>query len=408
MLPVVFARRTELRKRALSLGAIALAASVGLLSGRDARGQRHTARSLSRALFNRGAAPITVGRAAPHTGRGTSEDCADCHREIAREWQRSLHKNAWTDPVFQAAYEVEPMAFCRNCHAPLARSGARPSGLSASEGVSCAICHVRDGQVLSSGAGRGDAPGTASPHPVRADARFAQSEYCAGCHQFNFPAESVAGGALFDTHAPMQDTFGEWQRSSHGQRGTQCQDCHMPWRTAPDGARYRSHDFTGARDPALLSRSARVETTATRDGNAVIVRARVVPTDVGHAFPTGDLFRRLELSVWIDGAQQRTQIVSFARTFADHYERAPDGHMAFVRRQSGDSRVQPPGTGTPRESELRFHNVTASPTTRLVLRWKLEHLLMPSPQAAAQGFGTAINRALVVEGSTPIQPTVSP
>ncbi len=391
--------RAPQTRRAFALSALALAVCAGALAGRDAQGQRHPTAAL-RPLFSRGNHPVSVGRPAPRTGRGTSEECADCHREIAREWSRSLHKTAWTDPVFQAAYELEPMAFCRNCHAPLAPANARPSGMAASDGVSCSVCHVRDGHVLSSGSGRGDAQGTTSPHPVTADARFSQSEYCAGCHQFNFPAETAAGGALFDTRAPMQDTFAEWQRSSHAQRGTQCQDCHMPWRTAPDGARYRSHDFTGARDPALLARSARVESTATRQADAIVVRARVFAADVGHAFPTGDLFRRLELSVWIDGAQQRPQIVSFARSFTDVYERTPSGTMAFVRRQSGDSRVQPPGTGTPRESELRFTD--RSFANARVVRWKLEHLLMPSPQAAAQGFGVALNRATVVEGSTAI------
>jgi hypothetical protein len=404
MLSVVLARRT-LAARLASVAALAFAVCGGMLS-RDARGQRSATGPALRPLFSRGAHPVHVGRPAARTGRGNAEDCADCHREIAREWARSLHKSAWTDEVFQAAYDVEPMTFCRNCHAPLAREGTRPTGVAAREGVSCSVCHVRDGQILSSGAGRGDAPGTIAPHAVRADARFAQSEHCAGCHQFNFPAETTAGGPLFDTRAPMQDTFGEWQRSSHAARGTQCQDCHMPWRTAPDGARYRSHDFAGARDPSLLARSVRIEARATREGAALVVRARVIPTDVGHAFPTGDLFRRLELSVWIDGEPRRAQIVSFARSFSDVYERTPGGHMAFVRRQSGDSRVQPPGTGTPRENELRFTG--ASATHALIVRWKLEHLLMPSPQAAAQGFGAARNRATVIEGSTSVTAGITP
>jgi hypothetical protein len=234
---------------------------------------------------------------------------------------------------------------------------------------------------------------------VRADARFSASAYCASCHQFNFPAERTAGGPLFDTHAPMQDTFGEWQRSSHAAEGTQCQGCHMPWRTAADGARYRSHAFAGARDPALLASAARVEASATVEAQDIIVRVRVVPTGVGHAFPSGDLFRRLELSVWLDDAHAQRQVVSFARTFADAYERLPDGHMALVRRQASDSRVQPPGSGTPRESVLRFHRPISSPrASQPRVRWKLEHLLMPSPQAASQGVGEPRNRATVCAG----------
>lgn len=381
---------------------MALCATLGALR-RDAVGQRRAATTASLVLFRGGDAPIRVGRPAPNTGHGASEDCAACHREIAREWAASLHKHAWTDEVFQRAYEIEPMAFCRNCHAPLATNGRTPRGLAAVEGVSCSACHVRDGVVLSSGAGRGDAAGTIAPHPVRADARFGRSEYCAGCHQFNFPAERTPGGPLFDTHMPMQDTFGEWQRSAHAARGTQCQDCHMPWRTAADGTRYRSHAFVGGRDPSLLARSSRVEVTAIAVGDdRVSVSVRVTPTDVGHAFPTGDLFRRLELSVWLDDDASRKRIVAFARSFADQFERRPDGTTGFVRRQVSDSRVQPPGTGAPRESRL----VLAFERGRAprVVRWKFEHLLMPSPQAASQGFGAAQYRATISEGQAAIAP----
>lgn len=385
---------------------MAVFAMLGALR-RDAVGQRHALRPQTAALFRGGDAPVRVGRPAPHTGQGGGEDCAVCHREIAREWAGSLHKGAWTDEVFQAAYELEPMAFCRNCHAPLAPSGQMPRGLAAREGVSCSVCHVRDGVVLSSGAGRGDAEGTIAPHPVRADARFGRSDYCAGCHQFNFPAERVRGGPLFDTHQPMQDTFGEWQRSAHAQRGTQCQDCHMPWRTAADGTRYRSHAFVGGRDPSLLARSSRVEVVATAsDGDRVSVSVRVVPTDVGHAFPTGDLFRRLELSVWLDDHVEHRRVVPFARSFADQFERFPDGTSGFVRRQVSDSRVQPPGTGDPRVSRLVLPHVVGQRPR--VVRWKFEHLLMPSPQAASQGVAPARYRSTISEGSAVIAPASAP
>lgn len=397
MLRVVSYRRASLHS-ITSAVALAVGALGGALIDRSAQGQRaQRTHTINWPLFSQGRHPVTVGAAAPRTGAGASEDCALCHQEIAREWAASQHKSAWVDPVFRAAYDLEPMGFCRNCHAPLAPEGSAPSERAAREGVSCAVCHVRDGHVLSSGAGRGDAAGTSAPHGVRAEPRFSMSAYCAGCHQFNFPAETSAGGPLFDTDAPMQDTFNEWQRSEHALRGTQCQDCHMPWRTARDGARYRSHRFEGSRDPALLARAARVEATASREGASLVAHLRVLPADVGHAFPTGDLFRRLELRVWVEGAPQHAQVVSFARSFRDVYERGPHGQMAFVRRPASDSRVAPPGTGEPRTIELRFAGADRSAT---LIRWKLEHLLMPSPQAAAQGFSPALNRATVVEGST--------
>jgi hypothetical protein len=304
--------------------------------------------------------------------------------------------------VFQRAYAIEPLAFCRYCHAPLGPRGVEPTGVAAEEGISCSVCHVRDGVVLSSGEGRGDAPGTVAPHPVQADARFRESAYCAGCHQFNFPAERSRSGALYDPGEPLQDTFEEWRRSTHAQRGTQCQDCHMPWRTAADGTRYRAHTFNGTRDPSLLAQAARVHVRAERrsDG-AVLVRAAVIATGVGHAFPTGDLFRRLELSLWLDDDTASTRVITFARMFADRYETARDGSAVLVRREVGDSRVQPPSDREPRESTLVFRTSDRTLPTRV--RWRLEHLLMPSTDATVQGFSEHRYRTVVAQGEAAVR-----
>jgi hypothetical protein len=378
--------------------------ALGVLSGAPAsRGERTTRTSPPRPLFHGGARGVSVGPPPRGTGSGSAEDCGACHREIAQQWSQSQHRIAWSDPVFQAAYQIEPMAFCRNCHAPIAPAGRLPRGLAAHDGISCAVCHVREGAVLGSGHGRGDAQGERAPHRVRADARFEQSGFCAPCHQFNFPAEAVLGGQLFDSHAPMQDTFGEWSRSAHARAGTSCQDCHMPWRTAPDGTRYRDHGFPGGRDPALLARAATVTVTAQRIGSngRVLVRTQVQPADVGHAFPTGDLFRRVELTVWIEDEPHGAQVFGYARAFEDRLERFPNGALGFVRREAADCRVHPPGMGASAPRDATFDRVDARRTR---VRWKLEHLLMPSPQAASQGFAPALNRLLVQEGSAPITP----
>lgn len=378
-------------------------------------------------LFQGGDRPLRIGRPAPHTGGNRAEDCARCHVEIAREWQESQHKIAWTDDVFQAAYAIEPMAFCVNCHAPLTSptgAGARhsptghalPSGLAATDGISCSVCHVRDGVILSSGNSRGDAvrqPGQPTPHGVLADPRFSQATFCAGCHQFNFPAEPSPGGPLYDSHAPMQDTFEEWQRSAFSQQNVHCQECHMPWRDGANGTRYRSHRFLGASDPALLSQAVRVSATATlaSDGRTINVSAQVVPGRIGHAFPTGDLFRRAELRVWVDGDEAHAETLGFAREFSDRYQRIPNGPAGFVRVQVSDHRVQPPGTGLPDNYSFVFHTTAsnrASINATHTIHWKLEHLLMPTPLAASQGFGPAVNRRTVTEGSVQVQSNTPP
>ena len=77
-------------------------------------------------LFTKGAAPLHLGRLAPDMSSPSAAECEVCHAAEAREWAGSLHKKSWTQPLFQAAYRIEPMAECRNCHQPLT-ADLRPS-----------------------------------------------------------------------------------------------------------------------------------------------------------------------------------------------------------------------------------------------------------------------------------------
>jgi hypothetical protein len=43
--------------------------------------------------------------------------CVSCHPAVAREWQASRHRQAYTNAAFRQALAVEPSAFCRGCHA---------------------------------------------------------------------------------------------------------------------------------------------------------------------------------------------------------------------------------------------------------------------------------------------------
>jgi hypothetical protein len=218
--------------------------------------------------------------------------------------------------------------------------------------------------------------------------------FCEGCHQFNFPGDSGAGArAVFATDEPMQDTHAEWSMSTAATEGTHCQDCHMPWVATADGRRHRSHRFVGGSDLGLLREAVRVEGAAHRAGAHTVLDVTVLPGRIGHAFPTGDLFRRAELVVWPEGNEARAQTLAMAREFRPVLERDPRGRPVFVRRQSLDTRVPPPGTGPIAPRSLRFEG--APPR----LRWRLDHLLMPTPMAASQGFGLARVRTTVLEGS---------
>lgn len=333
------------------------------------------------ALFRGGAAPVVTGPA-PSPLRGLdADDCAACHAAIAAEWRVSLHAHAWRDDVFQASYRTEPDAFCRNCHAPLMAEGALvPDARAAREGVSCAVCHVRDGHVLGTGSGRGDAAPMADPHPLRVRADLATSAFCAGCHQFDFPAVPHAGAT--PSGEPMQDTWGEWSRSDAAARGQPCQHCHMPWRTDARGQRYRAHTFPGL-DPDLLRRAVRVDVHVTRTAAALTVRATLRPGDIGHAFPTGDLFRQAELTAWIDGDETTQRVARFTRSYGATTSRR--------RHQSSDSRIPPPRGDTSRE-------VTLTLPVGARVRWTLDHLRMSTEQALRQGVAVARNRTRVLDG----------
>lgn len=340
-------------------------------------------------LFSQGARPVRLGRMPVGVGDGTAGACSLCHAEIAREWRESQHAMAWRDEIFQAAYAVEPMQFCRSCHVPLAPAGREPDARAGEEGVSCAVCHVRDGHVL--GPGRSaPVPGAHASEPLLA---MRTSAFCEGCHQFNFRGDSGPRGEVYATDEPMQDTHGEWAMSDAARRGEHCQTCHMPLVTSADGRTHRSHRFPGGSDPNLLREAVHVEASARREGAHTVVQVAVHPGRIGHAFPTGDLFRRAELRVWVDGDEASTQTLAMARMFSPVLEHDPRGRPVFVRRESGDTRVAPPGVGRVIPTELRF----ATRATRL--RWRLDHLLMPSPLAASQGFGDPRVRTLVAEGT---------
>ena len=355
---------------------------IGALTG----AARATPRVTVDAMFPGGREPVTVGPAPAGTATEAAA-CASCHAEIAAEWRASMHAAAWTDDVFQSAYAVEPMAFCRNCHAP-ASAGAAPRGAAADDGVSCAVCHVRAGHVVGVGRSR------AAPHPVMAVRAVGASEFCAGCHQFDFPGDTGRGGAHFETGEPMQDTYAEWLDSAAAADGTPCQGCHMPWVDGPRG-RHRSHRFPGGRDLDLLRSAVDVAAAARPEGDRTVVTVTLTPRALGHSFPTGDLFRRVEVTAAWEGDAATVARVGLAREFANVPARAPHGGLTFVRRQRADTRLAAAGLGAPRVLTLTLPG--RPPGGRV--RWSLDHLLMPTPLAASQGVGEPRNRLVVAAGT---------
>jgi len=281
----------------------------------------------------RAAAPATMPGPAMRDARldapTRNRGCETCHVEIAAEWRGSLHQRSYVDPEFARALAREPQPFCRGCHAPEAdpRAPAPPS--LAALGVGCVTCHAPAGLAADAVlAVPGDS--RAAPHAVVASAAFAGAPACAACHEFAFPGRA----------APMQLTVREHAASRFA--ATSCADCHMPW-TGDGAGRHRSHVFAASRDPALLQRSLRVE--ATREPGVVVLR--LVPAAVGHAVPTGDLFRRLLVEA---GATDAAGIVvgHDARALGRRFERRHESSLRTVQVEVADDR---PGAPASREAD---------------------------------------------------------
>lgn len=316
------------------------------------------------------AQPRTQRAAHAQLSHAAAEDCARCHAEIAAQWRGSLHAQAWTDPLVAREYAADPDPRCVACHAPRTPEGEQPAGRGAHDGVDCISCHAHGEQLI-------------------ARPELAKVESCAPCHQFHFLAlDPDEQGLAYDPSGWLQDTVGEWSRSTAAAQGRGCVDCHMPWIGEGRG-RHRSHAFPGVHDPEQLARAVEVQMQARRQGGTIHVLARIEGRELGHAFPTGDLFRSAVLRVWTqeresDGASYRLQ-----RYFAAE---PPDqqGHSTLV--EALDTRVPPPGAGEPVQTQFRLR----SPAAR-ELGWSLELELRPDLEPD-------LPRIPVLRGSVEITP----
>jgi hypothetical protein len=307
-----------------------------------------------------GAAPAL----APAASIASDEDCIGCHASEAESWHASAHRTAFSDEVFQAEWAATEQAACVRCHAPLADPES-PRGAEAELGVSCVTCHLREGEVLSVRAS------PSAPHPVRIDPSLSSEQACAGCHDFTFA--SVAP-TPHDLGAPLQHTVHEWREVSD--RGT-CQSCHLR-----DAAGRVSHAMPGARDPRLLASALGIEARAERGASGTRVRL-TLRSRAGHAVPTGDMYRRLEVRAYFEGGEiERGEIAR--TTLMRRFERI-DGLL----REVSDDRV--PASGA-REVVLELGR------GRGPIHWEIEWQALEPSLAAQRWIPDEDARRPVIEG----------
>lgn len=258
---------------------------------------------MSRLLIAALAVLVSCGRGEPRSGsNGTASSpptraatqenaCGRCHVEETRTWEKSLHHRSFTDADFQASFTHEREAFCIGCHAPNAKGADDPR---VAEGVSCVSCHA---VARDDGDGRG-------VHPI------GRAKSCESCHDFSDPDRVLA----------LQKTSSEHERSPF--RDVTCAGCHM---------NARDHGFAASRDLDRLRAAVDVSARAEASGQ---VEVTVRPRRVGHAFPTGDLFRRVRVFAYRETAAGRivaTDERAFERTFEPG-----TGH----RRELADTRLE--------------------------------------------------------------------
>ncbi|NUO53405.1 MAG: hypothetical protein HOV80_31535 [Polyangiaceae bacterium] len=247
--------------------------------------------------------------------------CEACHADVAAEWRSSEHASAFSDPIFGAAFAVEPTAFCAGCHAPEQIPQGEP-GAKAALGVACVTCHLAGDAVLAA-----PTPGLSfAPHRVEESAAFAGSGACAGCHEFSFGDD-----ARREVPLAMQATVSEHAASGSFERS--CADCHMP-RAA---AGHRSHAFASTRDPVAHQKSVRV--SAERAGPTTL-RVELELDGVGHRYPTGDLFRRVAVFAEVVGDDYQSAS-SATRYLARHFATGRDLEGRPIRVEASDDRAEP-------------------------------------------------------------------
>ena len=303
--------------------------------------------------------PAPRGRSA-EAASALNATCTACHQQIAAEWRSSFHARAQRDEAYQRAFLLEPLPFCQGCHAPETDAFRPVPELAADLGVGCVTCHVQGGHILAA-AKRGQVE--VAPHALTRSAEFGTTSACANCHEFAFPDLALRGQPEL-----MQATVHEHEHSSA--KGLTCATCHMP-SVGVGQARHHSHAFPGGHDADFVKSALRVQAQRCADDRVCLVLST---QRVGHAFPTGDLFRRIEVSAEAVGADY--QVTSSARRYLSRHWSEQRKLATIVRSVVKDDRA----TSEPLRVELELSGSVAA----LPLSWRVAYQRVEHPRSEAE------------------------
>ena len=377
--------------------------------------------------------PVDTTQAPAVPGELSATGCGACHPAFFAEWQTTIHSRAWTDPYFQVDWmfdDAQPV--CRLCHTPLDRQqphkvlGYRdkekwypvladnPDFDSAlqHEGVTCAACHYRDGEIV------GVLGTTGAPHPVKQpdDANVV----CVRCHVvegdrwdafWRFPP----CGTVAEIESTLRTPLDEQDRDSlarlmknaesgsslgHGQpfgpplpdvmtqgksgeatakntRELGCVECHMPLVKRPlvEGGRVRDarqHLWRGGHDPGMVKKALTIDFAEIRqaDRDARRFRLTLANTGAAHYVPTGTPDRHLTVHLRLLDAQgnvlaARQDTLERTVMWRPFIVDLRDSRLVRWQPRYFDLEVPATSGGVKVEAEVRYHLLAESRRRRI-------------------------------------------
>ncbi|MEQ8350786.1 MAG: multiheme c-type cytochrome [Leptospiraceae bacterium] len=228
-----------------------------------------------------------------------SRECTGCHTKVHKSWNDSAHGQSFSNPIFQHAFKRDKKAWCLNCHAPLWEPDsmdpeqiARDPDFRAlyAQGINCATCHIRNGAIV----GPTNFSGREEElfHPVTYDPGLGRETFCAGCHQFNF-VDKLEPFVVYANDMAMQNTvaeFTEHRKTLPSNLKKQCVDCHF----SPEHQLKTAIQTSSTPEIELTLKLERLYQKTEKTNNYRLTWS-IQMNNLGHHYPTGDLFRILTL-----------------------------------------------------------------------------------------------------------------
>lgn len=302
-----------------------------------------------------------------------SQACGQCHTDIFKAWQGTVHARSFTNPLFQKALEKVDAARglvarreCLVCHAPAAvvQEDFQVNSAVSRDGVGCDFCHSVKSVDLSrwpmpfemgiDGVKRGPYAYLESPAHLTGYSTLHRDSplLCAACHQYR----NEAGMEVLATYS-------EWSAGPYPALGVSCQDCHMAIvpgervrsdvsAAGPDQRIINLHRLVGSSSLSQLRRGIEAAIVQSgRSGGSALVKVEVRNVAAGHKVPTGLPAKqiRLILTASREGKPFHTEERLYARTLVDESGKVPASEGDLFqnsRKVKSDTRLAPRETRT--------------------------------------------------------------